>query len=188
MQILLAWVLPAFLTALCLILCKKGLFWDLISWMKETFSVLFSVLSKHGKGEKGLENEGCKTRMYGPLVKFVELDSLLSWCLFNPSLITKAKFFPQVINFVFPIFQVSGKILDSDLQQGLSFPTAAKIRACVSYCVPLNPIFHPPVLCFSDRPARVTASPPLFWKEMSECLWVPWILWWWAPQEKPQEN
>lgn len=103
--------------------------------------------------------KGCKTRMDDLLVKLVELDSLLSRCLFNPSLVTEAKLFLQVINFAFLIFQVSDKIMDSDLQQQLSFPTAAKIRACVSYCVPLNPIFHPPVLCFSDRPARMTASP-----------------------------
>lgn len=42
--------------------------------MKETFSVLLLLLSKHGKDERRLENEGCKTSMDGLLVKLVELD------------------------------------------------------------------------------------------------------------------
>lgn len=136
----------------------------------ETFSVLLSVLSKREKGETTLENEGCKTRMDGLLFKLVELDSLLSWCLFNPSLVTAAKLFLQVINFAFLIFQVSDKVMDSGFAAATVIPNCNQDQGmCLILCPPKF-CFLSPVLCFSDRPARTTASPPLFWEEMSECL------------------
>lgn len=43
----------------------------------DIFSPALSVLSKHKKGERRLENEGCKTRMDVLFAKLVELDSLI---------------------------------------------------------------------------------------------------------------
>lgn len=43
----------------------------------DIFSPALSVLSKHKKGERRLENEGCKTRTDVLFAKLVELDSLI---------------------------------------------------------------------------------------------------------------
>lgn len=112
--------------------------------MKETFSALLSVLSKHKKGEGRLENEGCKTRMDGLLFKLVELDSLLSWCLFNPSVVTEAKLFLQVINFAFLIFQVSDKIMDSDFAAAAPIPSCSQDQGmCLILCPPKSLFLSP---------------------------------------------
>lgn len=85
--------------------------------------------------------------MDGLLFKLVELDSLLSWCLFNPSLVTEAKLFLQVINFAFLIFQVSDKIVDSDFAAAAAIPNCSQDQGvCLILCPPKSPFLSPSAL------------------------------------------
>ena len=108
-------------------------------WRRLTFSTAITMPSKHAKNTKRTENFW--KRKDGLFIKLVELDSLLSWCLFSPSLVTETRLFPQVINCAFLIFYIPDRIIDSDLQKQLSLLTAAKLSVqdqvmCLILCPP----------------------------------------------------
>lgn len=160
--------------------------WPPFHSMELLFRTVISVLSKNGKGKKMVENEGCTKRKDGLLIEWVELDSILSWCLLSPSLVMETKLSPEVVSCTFLIFYTSNRTVVSDLQKQPSFRIAAEVSMqdqvlCLILCISL------PGPCCSDRPRRRTASPPLCFGKADECFWSSWITRW-TPQEKPQGN
>lgn len=133
--------------------------------MKETFSVLLSQCFQSTKRVR--EDKEMKVARQEWMFSLLNQLSWihLSWCFFNPSLVTEAKLFLQAINFAFLLFQVSDKIVDSDLQQQLSFSAAAKIRACVSYSVPQKSDFPSPCALILWRTSKDSTPSSVLGKE-----------------------